>query len=392
MQADIAAPTLIDAAAQLGLIYKMGRLYKLSFPAASIGSTTLRHAQKLIKVFPHPAALWTRGRESCVFNVAARSFFGSSERDATPGALWLERIHPQDRNQFRSALDRLYKGAVTVRIDYRFYPQSQPEPIYLTELSSLYDCGGGSVATWSIYSEAVSSSPPDDAAERKRLRDLLLGLNHDVSNHLQVIKGEVSLLEIDGRISEETANTVNYGVTNIKKLLFEMGEFLSPSPLELNMENPAVVFAEVLRESEKELAEHHIRLSFVLQEPLPALPMGRQFRNALREVIQFSCALLPEGGEVKIETRFITTERGRELEILVVNASPSKLGIKEVDVFRPFLNINGRRVGLSMAVAREILRRHSGKIVFRREERNRGVFSIRLKMPSTEEFPGAPES
>jgi nitrogen-specific signal transduction histidine kinase len=57
----------------------------------------------------------------------------------------------------------------------------------------------------------------------------------------------------------------------------------------------------------------------------------------------------------------------------------------EVDVFRPFLNINGRRIGLSMAVAREILRRHSGKIVFSREQRNRAVFSIRLKMPSTGE-------
>ena len=101
---------------------------------------------------------------------------------------------------------------------------------------------------------------------------------------------------------------------------------------------------------------------------------------------------MPQGGEVKIETRFVAGDSGRELEILVVNASPSKLGMEEVDVFRPFLNINGRRVGLSMAVAREILRRHSGKIVFRREERNRGVFSIRLKMPSTEECLAPPRS
>jgi signal transduction histidine kinase len=364
----------------------MDQLDKLSFPMATVSPASLLHARELIEVFPHPSALWTRGRESCIFNSAARGFFGPVEPESTPGAAWLERVHQHDRNQFRSALDRLYSGVGTVRVDYRFFPQSQSDSIYLTELSSLYNCGGDTLATWSIYSEAVSSSTPGEAGERKRLRDLLLGLNHDVSNHLQVIKGEVSLLALAERISEETANVVNHGVTNIKKLLLEMGEFLSPAPLELNMENPAVVFAEVLRESEKELAEHHIRLSFVLQEPLPALPMGRQFRDALREVIQFSCALLPEGGEVKIETRFITTERGRELEILVVNASPSKLGMEEVDVFRPFLNINGRRVGLSMAVAREILRRHSGKIVFRREERNRGVFSIRLKMPSTEEF------
>jgi K+-sensing histidine kinase KdpD len=213
----------------------------------------------------------------------------------------------------------------------------------------------------------------------------LLGLNHDVSNNLQAIKGEVALLQIDGIISEQTSNAVNNGVANIKKLLVEIAEYLSPSPLELSLENPALVFAEILRESESELAAHHICISFVMQEPLPAIPMGRQFRDALREVLQFSCALLPKGGEVKIETALISTDRGRELEIRVINASSSELGMGEIDVFRPFLNINGRRVGLSMAVAREILRRHSGKIVFCREQRNRAVFSIRLQMnPSGE--------
>lgn len=258
----------------------------------------------------------------------------------------------------------------------------------VTELMSLYSSGADDPwETWSVYSEAAPDPLANEAAEGKRLHELLLGLNHDVSNHLQAIKGEFALLKIAGRISEQTSHAVNQGVANIKKLLLEMGEYLSPSPLELDVENPAAVFAEVLRESEKELADHHIRISFVMEEPIPALPMGRQVRDALSAVIQFSCALLPSGGEVRIETGVISTERGRELEIRVINASPSKLGMEEIDVFRPFLNINGRRIGLSMAVAREILRRHSGKIIFSREQRNRAVFSIRLQMPSTAEHP-----
>ncbi|MGH7931513.1 MAG: ATP-binding protein, partial [Candidatus Binatia bacterium] len=309
------------------------------------------------------------------------------EHEITRDAAWIDRVHPQDRGQFRSALDRVDSGAGTVRIDYRFCPTSQAEPIYLTELTSLYNstAAGDALETWSIFSAGASNSTAAEAPERQRLRELLLGLNHDVSNNLQAIKGEVALLKIAGRISDQTCNAVNHGITNIKKLLMEMGEYLSPSPLELYLENPAVVFAEVLRESENELAQHHIGVSFVMHEPLPPLPMGRQFRDALREVIQFSCALQPDGGEVKIEVGLIATDHGQEVEIRVDNASPSKPGMDEVDVFRPFLNINGRRIGLSMAVAREILRRHSGKIVFRREQRNRAVFSIRMKMPSTKE-------
>lgn len=345
----------------------------------------------IVELLPHPAALWTRERESGIFNAAARGLFGLSDREFAPGDVWIDRVHPQDRGAFRRALEHVHRDGGTARIDYRFYADTRTEPMSITELMSRYNSRANEyLESWSVYSQGLSSSAPADASERKRLHELLLGLNHDVSNNLQAIKGEVALLKMAGKISEQTSSAVNHGVANIKKLLIELGEYLSPSPLELNLENPALVFAEVLRESEKELAEHHICLSFVVQEQLPAIPMGRQLRNALREVIQFSCALLPKGGEVKIETALISTDRGRELEIRVINASASELATEEIDVFRPFLNINGRRVGLSMAVAREILRRHSGKIVFCREQRNRAVFSIRLQIHTAGEYKEGP--
>jgi signal transduction histidine kinase len=357
------------------------------FPKETGAVAVLAHERDLIEILPHATALWTRGRNSCIFNAAARALLGVREHEITPETSWVDHVHPQDRGRFCSALDRLQKGAGTVRIDYRFCPRPQGEPIFLTELTSLYSGNGaaGALETWSTFSEGAVNSTVSETWERNRLRELLVGLNHDVSNNLQAIKGEVALLKIAGRISDQTCSAVNHGIANIKKLLMEMGEYVSPSPLELKLENPAVVFAEVLRESEKTLAQHRIGVSFVVHDPLPPLPMGRQFRDALREVIQFSCALLPDGGEVKIAAGLMATEQGQEVEIRVENASASKLGMDEVDVFRPFLNINGRRIGLSMAVAREILRRHSGKIVFSREQRNRAVFSIRLKMPSTGE-------
>jgi PAS domain-containing protein len=356
-------------------------------PSVNSGGGFLSAGERdLIEILPHPTALWTRDRTTGVFNSAARSLFGLTEDAFVQGGTWVDRILPPDRAEFQRALERVCLGGGTVRVDYRFHRSARAEPISITELISPYSSAADKcLDSWSVYSRAVTSPAPGEASERKRIYELLLGLNHDVSNNLQAIKGEVALLQIDGIISEQTSNAVNNGVANIKKLLVEIAEYLSPSPLELSLENPALVFAEILRESESELAAHHICISFVMQEPLPAIPMGRQFRDALREVLQFSCALLPKGGEVKIETALISTDRGRELEIRVINASSSELGMGEIDVFRPFLNINGRRIGLSMAVAREILRRHSGKIVFCREQRNRAVFSIRLQMnPSGE--------
>jgi nitrogen-specific signal transduction histidine kinase len=50
-------------------------------------------------------------------------------------------------------------------------------------------------------------------------------------------------------------------------------------------------------------------------------------------------------------------------------------------VFGPFINVGGYRPGLSMMVAQRVLRRQSGKIVFRKEQANRGVFSVLLPVP-----------
>jgi len=44
--------------------------------------------------------------------------------------------------------------------------------------------------------------------------------------------------------------------------------------------------------------------------------------------------------------------------------------------------VSDQRVGLSMAIAQEILRRQHGKINFRKESRNRGVFTILMEVTS----------
>src|SRR5438094_177578 len=185
---------------------------------------------------------------------------------------------------------------------------------------------------------------------------------------------------------EQTSKSVAFGVQQIHKLTGEITEYLSPPPLQLRAEDLAVVLAEVIRISERELAEHGIRMTVVVKEPLPRLQLDGQFRSALKRVLEFSCALLPEGGELKIEAGLHWMEDDRYVELSLINASPTYLNVPLNDVFRPFLKVNDCRVGLSMAVARQILRRHFGKIAFRQEHRDRGVFSILIKVPSDNGF------
>jgi nitrogen-specific signal transduction histidine kinase len=104
----------------------------------------------------------------------------------------------------------------------------------------------------------------------------------------------------------------------------------------------------------------------------------RQFRAALERVIEFSRLLLVQGGELEVEARLREIRRQRYLELQVITTSANSLKVDEKDVFRPFLRVNGHQVGLGMALAHQILRRHDGQILFQKETPQRGVFTILL--------------
>ena len=228
-----------------------------------------------------------------------------------------------------------------------------------------------------------------DFAETRNVRELLVGLTHEIGNNLQAIRSELDLLTLSGALPEQSSKTVIRSVQQIRKLTGEIAEYLSPPPLQLTSEDLALVLAEVIRVSERELAEHGIQLTVLLREPLPRLCLDWQFRSALKRVIEFSCALLPQGGQLQIEAGLHWVEHDRYVELKLINASPTQLNVEGNDVFRPFLKVNDCRVGLSMAVARQVLRRHFGKIAFRQEHRNRGVFSILIKVPAENKGPQA---
>jgi hypothetical protein len=100
----------------------------------------------------------------------------------------------------------------------------------------------------------------------------------------------------------------------------------------------------------------------IVKEALPMVPLDDNFDRALRGVIDFSRALLPQGGELEIEAGIRRRQGERYIELNIASSSSTSLQVDESDVFRPFSNVNGYRLGLSMAVA-QILRRHYGEIV-----------------------------
>jgi K+-sensing histidine kinase KdpD len=305
----------------------------------------------------------------------------SEEEFRANNSLWTERIPAQDRAEFMAAWRKLQAGEEKVSCQYRFLSKHQSTALRLREISRVHSRREDAIAVWSLYIEEPLLE--DELTGTYPLRKLVGGLTHDIGNNLQTISGELELSRWSGVLSVESAEAMARGITQIRTLAHEIEEYLFPSKQRPRTEDPASLLTEVIQSKEKEMAAHGIRTGMILKETLPKVPLDGQFDRALRGVIDFSRALLPQGGELKIEAGMKRREGERYIELNIVSSSSTSLQVDESDVFRPFSNVNGYRLGLSMAVAQQIFRRHYGEIVFRKEDSNRGVFSLLIRAPES---------
>src|SRR5919198_1605890 len=109
----------------------------------------------------------------------------------------------------------------------------------------------------------------NEVGEIHEVRELLIGLTHEIGNSLQAISGELDLLTLTRPFPQQSSKAVYHGIEQIRKLTREISEYLSPPPLKLRSEDLGLVLTEVIRASEPELVEYGIQTTVVLGKPLP---------------------------------------------------------------------------------------------------------------------------
>ncbi len=341
----------------------------------------------ILNFIPTPIAIWSDDRSWGILNSAAMHLTGFSRRDfhLSP-TLWMEHVHPQDRVALSAAWETLKGGKKNVSCKYRFFPKKSEDEIWLRDVSASRSVLGEETSVvCSAYTQlssidACEQSSSEQAQAPHPTKNIIRQLTHAIQNNLQAIIGQLEILNFPVTAPSGYPAILSK-VSEIDGFLRQLNEYFFPATSPFAVVDPLVVLKDLQREVGKNLADHGICVAMVCKDTLPDVMVDpKSFRNAVRQVINFSLVLLPNGGEVLIDARQKTVRGSEFVELSVTLTSEGSLAFNEEDVFQPFVRVNDQCVGLSMAITQEILRRQQGEVIFRRENRQRGVFTVLIKV------------
>lgn len=346
----------------------------------------VRPIKTLLELVPGPAIFWSLKRHFCIPNRKAHQWVALAKNDFREYASnWRRKIHRLDRPKFLAVWE-LLQSQEAVQCDYRFSPDGSEQDIWLREVSACYrNWRGEAEGLISVYTD-ISDLKLDPLIEAPDLNDHaespgLRTLAHDVANCIHTISMELELvgLKLQAPVPVELLDSVNRLQWHMRRLL----EFYVARSTEPEDGNFRPVAEDMVRRFQKKLFPLGVELEFSSDEVLPEVRIGAEaLCQILEQLVEFYSAQLKDSGKLKMEMRVVVSEGCEQLEVKLSSAAHEH---REGDSVQQFLQIDDRRVGVTTAVAQEILRHHREKIAFAKPSGACGALTIRfdVKAPAS---------
>jgi two-component system, sporulation sensor kinase E len=220
-----------------------------------------------------------------------------------------------------------------------------------------------------------------DERRFEEIGDIIDSMVHGIKNDLQIISSGFDLMCLTTGSEISDYQSLLESIQRISRTVLELREFFSPPEPKLSRASPKAILEELVRDTQAKLRRQNIELRVRCQGGMPLVQLDwNEFRKVLGQVIEFAGFLLPNGGQLELKIGVHDLDDGKQqLGLQLSCASATSLTVKESDVFRPFLKVNGRQAGLGIALARQILGRQNGDISFQKPNPRRGLFTISLQ-------------
>ena len=336
-------------------------------------------------LFPCPIALWTRNFSRCHLNEPAKRLIHCYEADALHvSSFWLNHVHHDDIDQYLAFRAKLTKQKSPISCDYRMLGVHWTEPAWIREISVFI--GDRISSPWDIRSACIDISDLKSAyaiAEEQRASpsEFLEKVIHDLQNRLHTLSMGA---ELAGLGLKEPLDTGQFAevVDSINLSVQDLCDCLAPLAGDFAPQDPADILKQVLSSMRKELSRRNIKLRLVRREPLPRVRADKkQLSSAFERIMEFCAASLKTGGNIRVEAGPKEVSGQVFAELKLRTSAATSFEFVEGQESRPYMNlkVENEGVGVSLALAAEILRRYEGRVSFRKENEQQGQVTVLMK-------------
>ena len=339
-------------------------------------------------------------------NKAWREMLGYSGEAVTNLRLW-DIIHPDFMSHCRETFQRVMSGEAVEKIETVFVAKNGK----LITVEGNVNCrfeGREVMATRGIFRDITERKQIEEklAAHQQELMEktrelqiasnakseFLANMSHELRTPLNVIIGfsELMIDGVVGIIDKEQKQCLNDILGSGQHLLSLVNDILDLSKIEsgkmeLKLKNFALpgVIESLSSEIMPMLAARKQNLELSVKEGLPLIYADRaKVRQVLINLLSNSTKFTPDGGELRIEA-------AREDSWCRISVIDNGIGIEKGNqekIFEPFSQIEsslGREVGstgLGLAIARQIVEKHGGRIWVESEYGEGSRFSFTLPL------------
>jgi signal transduction histidine kinase len=133
---------------------------------------------------------------------------------------------------------------------------------------------------------------------------------------------------------------------------------------------------------EKQASQQHIRMTVSLPSDLPPLQAdAAQLKTCFLNILTNCVQAMPQGGDVQIAGKKISTAKGGTLQIRFHDTGPGIAQDDQERVFAPYFSTKATGFGLGLAITRKIVEDHGGRVFISNENIPGTVMIVELPLP-----------
>jgi len=322
-----------------------------------------------------------------MINKPARRLVPLSSADSADKPAWEVIASAELSTFYRTALEE-DRGAVM-----RDFPVQNRSRSLILSCGVLPLVDRGRIVGNLFYTEDVTELRAEESRLKRAeglasLTTMAAGVAHEIKNplasmsiHLQLMRrqmqGECASpdeLKESLEILEEETERLNNIVSDY--LFAVRPQDSRPLPGDLN-----ALITELVQFLRYEMEEANVKVLPLLDESVPSIPLDEgSMKRALLNLIKNSISAMPDGGELRLETK-------RNGDNIIITVSDTGVGIPEElqgKIFEPYFTTRDTGSGLGLTVVYKVVKEHGGDLHMDSRSGRGTTFRISIPVPQSE--------